>query len=299
MISAHSAAPSVSRHAESHAARLERNIEYAHVGGITLCMDASIPIGAEKSPSVIIVHGGGWVAGDRRFNVQPLFQPLTDAGFAWFSISYRLATDVSQFGAAIGDVQEAIRFVKSHAGDYHIDPDRIALIGESAGGQLAAMAVLRGGSDTSVKAVVGLYAPSDLVSLAKTSSYIPASVRDSVRGTPWEGFVLDGLAQLSPINSIRAGMPPFLLIHGTADSMVPFAQSRDMCNRMRQAGGSCELYPVEGGGHGIRWWQSSPKLAGAYKHKMVEWLRQELGDHLGNPGQGERDFGMMPNGVPG
>ena len=98
------------------------------------------------------------------WNVQPLFQPLTDAGFAWFSISYRLATDISQFGAAVSDVREAIRFVKSHAADYHIDPEKIALIGESAGGQLAEMAVLRGGPDTSVKAVVALYTPSDLVS---------------------------------------------------------------------------------------------------------------------------------------
>lgn len=276
MSSAYSTVAAPSRDAELHATRLT-DIEYARVNGISLRMDATIPAGAEKSPSVIIVHGGAWVAGDRRYNVQPLFQPLTEAGFAWFSISYRLAADVSQFGAAISDVQEAIRFVKSHAAEYHIDPDKIAIVGESAGGQLAAMAVLRGGPDTSVKAVVALYTPSDLVTLAKTSTYIPASVRDSVRGTPWEGLMLAGLAQLSPINNVRSGMPPFLFIHGRADALVPFAQSREMCSRMRQAGASCEVYPVEGGGHGIRWWESSPKLATAYKHKMIEWLRQELG----------------------
>jgi acetyl esterase len=277
MFSGYSTATGPSRHIELHEARLETDVEYARSNGISLRMDASIPAGAEKCPSVIIVHGGAWVAGDRRYNVQPLFQPLTEAGFAWFSISYRLATDVSQFGAAINDVQEAIRFVKSHAAEYHIDPNNIALVGESAGGQLAAMAVLRGGPDTSVKAVVALCTPSDLVSLAKTSTYIPASVRNSVRGTLWEGLMLAGLAQLSPINSVRPGMPPFLFIHGTADSLVPFAQSREMCSRMRQAGASCEVYPVEGGGHGIRWWESSPKLATAYKRKMIQWLRQELG----------------------
>jgi acetyl esterase len=260
-----------------HETRFETDIEYARVNGISLRMDASIPAATKKSPAVIIVHGGAWVAGDRRLNVQPLFQPLTDAGFAWFSISYRLATDISQFGAAVGDVREAIRFVKSHAADYHIDPDKIALVGESAGGQLAAMAVLRGGPDTSVKAMVALYTPSDLVSLAKNSTYIPAALRNSIHGTPWEALVLAGLAQLSPINSVRPGMPPFLLIHGTADSMVPFSQSREMCDRMQQAGASCELYPVVGGGHGMRWWESSPKLATAYKQKIVAWLRQELG----------------------
>ena len=267
MSSGYSTAAAPSRHPALHATRLT-DIEYARVNGTSLLMDASIPAGAEKSPAVIIVHGGAWVAGDRRYNVQALFQPLAAAGFAWFSIGYRLATDVSQFGAAIHDIQDA---------EYHIDPDKIALIGESAGGQLAAMAVLRGEAGTSVKAVVALYTPSDLVSLAKTSTYIPASVRNSVRGTPWEGLMLAALAQLSPINSVRAGMPPFLFIHGTADSLVPFSQSREMCSRMRQAGASCEVYPVEGGGHGIRRWESSPKLAAGYKDKLIQWLTHELG----------------------
>jgi len=254
-----------------------RDIEYARVDGVSLRMDASIPEAQTRAPGVIIVHGGAWVAGDRRVDVQPLFKPLTDAGFAWFSINYRLATNVSQFGAAIDDVQQAIRFVKSHAAEFHVDPDRIALVGESAGGQLAAMAALRSSPGASVKAVVALYAPTDLVGLLKTSDFVPIQIRNSFQGTPWEGFVLSALSRLSPIENVRPGMPPFLFIHGTADSLVPFAQSRDMCERMKKAGASCEVYPVEGGGHGIRWWESYPRLATGYKEKMVVWLRQELG----------------------
>ncbi len=272
MVTAFSAAA-----AEVPRAELIKDIEYAHVDGISLQMDASIPLAPKKVPAVIIVHGGGWVTGDKTFNVEPLFQPLSDAGFAWFSISYRLASDVTQFGLAITDVQEAIRFIKSHADKYNIDPERIALVGESAGGQLASMATLRGGAATSVKAVVALYSPSDLVSLVKTSNYIPSQIRNSVRGTPWEGLILAGLAQLSPIDNVRRDMPPFLFIHGTADSLVPFQQSRDMCDRMKKAGASCEIYPVEGGGHGIRWWESTPRLASGYKQKMIQWLRDELG----------------------
>ncbi len=253
------------------------DIEYANVNGVSLRMDASMPEGAKKAPAVIIVHGGAWVRGDRRIDVQPLFKPLADAGFAWFSISYRFATDVTQFGAGINDVQQAVRFVKSHALEYHIDPDRIALLGESAGGQLAAMAALRADPDASVKAVVALYTPSDLITLLKTSDYVPARIRNSVQGTPWEALILAGLAQFSPIENVRRDMPPFLFIHGTADSLVPFQQSREMCQRMKKAGASCEVYPVEGGGHGIRWWESSPRLSAAYKNKMVEWLHQELG----------------------
>jgi len=254
-----------------------RDIEYARVGDVRLNMDASLPASSVKTPAAILVHGGGWVAGDRRIDVQPLFKPLTDAGFAWFSISYRLATNVMQFGVAIDDVQSAVHYVRTHAAEFHVDPNKIVLIGESAGGQLAAMAALRADSDTRVAAVVALYAPSDLVTLVKNTNFLPARIRNSVQGTPWESLILAGLAQLSPIDNVRKDMPPFLLIHGTGDSLVPFEQSREMCDRMKQAGASCELYPVEGAGHGIRWWESSPRLAAAYKQKMIDWLRVQLG----------------------
>ncbi len=223
---------------------------------------------------IIIVHGGGWVRGDRRLDVQPLFNPLSRAGFAWFSVDYRLVTDVSQFGVAINDVQAAIGYVKSHAAEFNVDPDRIALVGESAGGQLAIMAALRGGEAGSVRAVVGFYTPTDLVSLIRRSNLIPAQIRNAIVGSPWERLVMAGIAQLSPIDNVRADMPPMLLIHGSADSLVPLSQSTEMCDRMRNAGASCEVYPINGAGHGIRWWSNSEQdLADA---KMVRWLKQQL-----------------------
>jgi acetyl esterase len=266
------------RTSSPHSCVVRRDIEYARPNGSSLLLDACIPAGAAKAPGVIIVHGGGWVRGSRRVDVAPLFEPLSAAGFAWFSIDYRLATDVAQFGVAIDDVEHAIRFVKSHAPEFNIDPNNLALIGESAGGQLAAMAVLRGAPDTCVKAVVAFYAPTDLVTLVKNSEYIPERIRRSVQGTPWESLILAGLAQLSPANNVRRDMPPFLFVHGTEDPLVPFSQSRDMCNRMRQAGASCEVYPVEGAGHGLRWWESYPRLAAAYKRKMIDWLSEQLGN---------------------
>jgi len=250
------------------------DIVYSQPNGTDLFMDAALPQGKEPAPAVILVHGGGWVQGDRRVDVRPLFKPLSDAGFAWFSISYRLVTDVTQFGVAIDDVEAAVRYVKSHAAEFNIDPDRIALVGESAGGQLAAMAVLRGGEAASVKAVVAFYTPTDLVSLIRNSSFIPPQIRNSVVGKPWEQFVLAGLAQLSPVENVRRNMPPFLFIHGTEDSLVPIGQSIDMCDRMRKAGASCEVFPVNGAGHGIRWWTTTERnVAGK---KMVGWLEREL-----------------------
>src|SRR5690349_20392488 len=97
---------------------MHRDIEYGRPAGVPLAMDAAIPDAPHPCPAVIVVHGGAWVRGDRRIDVRPLFDPLSDAGFAWFSISYRLMTDVTQFGAAIEDVKAAVRFVKSHAAEY-------------------------------------------------------------------------------------------------------------------------------------------------------------------------------------
>jgi acetyl esterase len=259
-----------------------KDIEYGRAGKYSLRLDAHIPDGTGPFAAVILVHGGAWVTGDRTSNVQPLFQPLSDAGFAWFSISYRLAGDVArnplgaalQLGTAESDVRRAVAFVKEHASEYRVNPNKIALIGESAGGQLASMAALRPDPEGAVQGVVAFYTPSDLASLVRTSSLIPDNVRDAVKGTPFDGLLMAGLTEFSPINHVSATSPPFLLIHGTDDNVVPFAQSERFCDKLRTAGVGCELYRVEGGGHGIRAWQSS-RLTD-YKSPMVRWLQQVL-----------------------
>src|ERR1700683_4718145 len=97
------------------AAEIHKDIEYSRAEGMSLLLGASTPDGAGPFPAAILVHGGGWVRGDRRIDVAPLFQPLSDAGIAWFSIDYRLAADPLRFGIAVQDVEAAIRFVKDHA----------------------------------------------------------------------------------------------------------------------------------------------------------------------------------------
>jgi acetyl esterase len=253
-----------------------RDVEYAQSAGSSLSFDASIPDTGTLAPAAIIVHGGGWVRGDRRTNVEPLFKPLADAGFAWFSISYTLATDPFQVGAAVSDVEAAIRFIRSHAAEYHVDVNRIVMIGESAGGQLAAMAALGKSAGNSIKAVVALYTPTDLVAMARNSSLIPEGIRKHLNGTPWEGLILARLGQLSPISAVHKGMPPFLFIHGDNDQVVPIGQSRAMCESMKAMGAACKLVVVPGGGHGLRWWENSPTKSEPYKREMVQWLQQQL-----------------------
>src|SRR3984957_1879884 len=96
-------------------AEILKNIEFSRVEGVSLRLDASIPDGAGAFSAGIIVHGGGWVRGDRRIDVAPLFQPLTDAGIAWFSIDYRLASDPLRFGVAANDVEGGIGFWRENA----------------------------------------------------------------------------------------------------------------------------------------------------------------------------------------
>jgi len=203
-----------------------------------LQLDALIPEGAGPFPAAIVVHGGGWVTGDRRWKVEPLFAPLIEAGFACLSISYRLATQVAMFGA-VEDVEMAVRYVKAHAVEFRIVAGKVALLAESAGGQLAAMAILR--KSEAVKAAVLLYTPMDLERLASRSDIIPEPLRRASQGAPWQGLVSAHLRELSPIHHVRSRMPPFLLIHGTADALAPFEQSREMCKAVRKTGSRCDL----------------------------------------------------------
>src|SRR5437868_11228088 len=222
------------------AAGVRRNVEYCRADGEGLCLDAFVPAGPGPFPAAIVVHGGAWVAGDRRWNVEPLLAPLIEAGFVCLSISYRMAKHPASFGAAVEDVEQAIRYARAHSAEFRLDPERLTLVGESAGGQLAAMAAL-GAVAPAVKAVVALYAPSDLEQLAR-SSFIPEPLRPIV--------LLGRLRELSPIHHVRSGVAPFLLIHGTADPLVSFEQSRNFCRAIRKSGGECDLLAVNGGTHG-------------------------------------------------
>ncbi len=262
------------------------DIEYAHPGGTSLKLDGFVPGEKGPYPVAILVHGGAWVTGDRKRSVQPLFQPLRDAGFAWFSISYRLANSfdtknlasiamsAGALTGAIDDVRSAVAFIREHATEYNIDPNRIALIGESAGAQLVSMAALKPEENSGVQATVAFYSPSDLVTLVKNFP-LPEQIRQMIIGTPFEKVLFAGLRELSPLSYVRADAPPFLMIHGTADPIVPYTQSVDMCHALNNAGANCELFKVDGGGHGLRYWEPNKSMT-AYKAEMIKWLESTL-----------------------
>lgn len=253
-------------------AGLQTDIEFARAGGEILTLDAYVPDGRGPFPAVIIVHGGGWEAGTKTTYVPPLFEPLSKAGFAWFTINYRLAPR-HPFPAASEDVTAAIRWVKKNAKQYRVDTRRIALMGESAGGHLVAYAGARGRGETAVAAVVSFYGVHDFLARARQMGEVGKNVTQflQVSSMSEESKMLEA----SPISYVHAKMPPFLMIHGTEDKAVPYNQSTMMCAKMDEVGVPCEVFRVEGAPHGIGNWEKNPEFQ-KYKEKMVEWLHRTL-----------------------
>jgi alpha-L-fucosidase 2 len=258
-------------------AAVQTDIEYGTAAGVSLRLDASVPDGPGPHPAVILVHGGGWSGGDKdggpkKGLMAPMHEPLSTAGFAWFSINYRL-TPKFRHPAAVEDVETAIRWLKAHAAEYRIDPRRIALSGESAGGHLVAMAAVRANDATRVAAVVPFYGVFDFVAETKRRNGAIASFTKLFGRETIDDTMLKLMHEASPINFVKAGLPPFLLLHGTADQSVAYSQSVDMQTRLRAAGVLCELITIKDGPHGMLPW---PALAPDFKDRVVAWLRATL-----------------------
>ncbi|HEU5335188.1 MAG TPA: alpha/beta hydrolase, partial [Terriglobales bacterium] len=256
-------------------ARMLKDVVYSRPGGVPLTLDANIPDGPGPFPAAVLVHGGGWVAGDKQQYITYIFQPLSDAGFAWFSINYRLAPQY-QMPAPTDDVEAAIRFVKTHAAEYKIDPHRIALIGESAGGHLVSYVGARNQRGSRVAAVVSLYGIHDFITAALEWKPFPHEVLELFGIKQVDAETAPRLIQGSPVIYVSKNMPPFLLIHGSKDEDVPYDQSVEMCARMKQAGARCDLITIPGAPHGMDHWEPHPEWHW-YKKAMVDWLQKTLG----------------------
>lgn len=260
--------------ASSGAAEFHSDVEYAVVDGESLKLDVSVPDGEGPFPVAILVHGGGWGSGDKSQVHVPPTQPLTDAKITWFSIDYRLAP-AHRWPACIDDVRRAIRWVKEHAAEYKGDPERVAIIGYSAGGHLAAFAAVTADDDTKVQAVVLFASPTDLVAdCERRGGVSPALQALFDRGETIDDEARAVLYEASPINHLRSGLPPFLLIHGTTDQSVLHSQSENLMARLEELDVPCELVTVAGAPHDIRTWHAFDT---GYEQKMADWLRETLG----------------------
>jgi acetyl esterase len=254
---------------------IHRDIEFGRVDGVSLTLDAYVPPGKGTFPAVILVHGGGWHAGDKQTYIKPLFEPLEKAGFVWFSINYRLAPRYP-FPAAIEDVERAIEYVRTNARKYDVDRRRIALVGESAGGHIAAFVGTR---SRHLAGVVSFYGVHDFESRARMRNRVDENVGWFLGINSMDENGIARMRAASPVHFVHRRMPPYLFIHGTEDKGVPFQQSLQMCDAMKKVGAVCEVYPVKGAGHGVENWEKEPSLL-HYKAKLTGWLSSVFGTQM-------------------
>ncbi len=219
------------------------------------------PPGSRPCPLIIWIHGGAWLAGNKGECPPALFLP---EGFAAASVNYRLSQEAA-FPAQIHDCKAAVRFLRTSAGRFHIDPERIGVWGSSAGGHLAALLGTTGDrlemegdsgnlkASSRVQAVCDWCGPTDLVSAPKQC---PPDNRMSFSGKsspvyPFMGGAMDkhSLSIASPVTYVSASTPPFLIMHGDRDDIVPKAQSEELYGLLKKAGADVSLAIVQGGGH--------------------------------------------------
>jgi acetyl esterase/lipase len=234
------------------------DIRYADPGGIDLCLDVlgPAPLPSTPTPTVVRIDGcPGWGPGDRSSALLPFANPaLARAGFLTVAISVR-HTGQAIFPAQLHDVQAALGWLRRNPLGLPIDPDRIGIWGQSAGGHLAALAALtarpRRTATTGVHAVVTISGPSDLLR--------PGGAMRIDRPSPVTALVggdvsthREQLRAASPIAHVSAGAPPFLIIHGTADETVPYEQAERLHRALLAVGAPSRLLAIPGGQHNLR-----------------------------------------------
>ena len=247
-------------------------ITYCVEGRMAETLDVSEPTPLPKAsvPVVVYVHGGGWVKGDSTVTPDSLVGQVASAvearGWVFISINYRLAPGY-RWPAQIEDAKCALRFLRANAVSLHIDPRHIGAIGDSAGGQIVSLLGLAGrsagfdtgqyrGQTSAVEAVVDLYGPADLTTADWTSAaYIEGYARQAFNTTLGPGPAGSPsnreLVAASPVTYVRPHEPPFLIIQGDGDRVVPPDQSLELADRLRAAGNSPTLEMVEHAQHGL------------------------------------------------
>jgi acetyl esterase len=242
------------------------NIVYARPDGLPLTMDAHLPEGHGPFPAVIVVHGGGWEAGDKLTYVSPMLLLLSQTHFAWFSIDYRLTPYVRN-EEQLEDLRNAIRYVRIHAARFDIDPNAIAILGESASGQMVTELASEPCSGCEVQAVVSFYGVYDFVPWASDPGSRPTL--DRVFGSWDEGK----LRKYSPISHVHAGMPPVFIVQGTADELYKGTLAYE--RRLKEQGVPYELILLEQAPHGMENWVGHPEWE-VYRPKLIHWLNTVL-----------------------
>lgn len=262
---------------------LHDNIRYSKDTVSKHLLDIYLPANAkEKIPLVIFIHGGGWMHNDKYADMGYMKKTVAEIvanGFALASIDYRFSTQ-AVFPAQIQDCNQAISFLYDNADKYGLDRSKFAVIGFSAGGHLASMVGLARNNNVDaffvprasrffqIKAVIDFYGPSDLL-LFPGSDNAKSAEALLIGAAPFERPDLSKIA--SPVTYVDKNDPPFLIIHGEKDDMVPLNQSRLLSSWLKIAGVPNELIIVKDAPH------FGPMFdVDEIRSKVIQFLRKEL-----------------------
>jgi acetyl esterase/lipase len=244
---------------------VQRDIVYATIGTRELRLDLYLPRGALRAvPIIMYIHGGAWAALDKSWCPYPM--RLLAEEYAVASIDYRLVKEGGAFPANVQDCKAAVRWLQAHAAEYGLDGGHIGVWGDSAGGHLAAMVGLtsgigelepirhggvRLGGSSRVQAVCAYFGTMDLCAFAGPDpDHGPAAeILADLLGARPLSLNLDKLKAASPVTYASGDAPPFLLLHGDVDTLVPLSQSVFLYEALWKAGADVRLHVVHGGDH--------------------------------------------------
>jgi acetyl esterase/lipase len=266
---------------------IDHDLVYARYGSRELKLDLYRPeSGAGPFPGIVFIHGGGWRAGTRtQFRRQAAY--LATKGFVSVSIDYRFSEEAA-YPAALYDSKAAVRWIRANAARYKVNPDKIAASGGSAGGHLAALLGTTGdvrtlegnggnpGFSSRVQAVVAFNGVYDFVSLSQE-----ALKRQQIENVvfPFLGGSINKVpevwVQASPVAHVSRNSPPFLILHGTGDTTVPYQQALEMQRDLRSVGVRAELYSAKGANHGFF---NRPPFYEPTLQRMERFLRSVFGN---------------------
>lgn len=268
-------------------------VTYARAGEKELKLDIYRPRKAPKDqrrPLFVLIHGGGWKSGQRE-DYRPHALSVARAGYVVASLSYRLA-DTAKFPAAVRDVKAALQFLADHSDTYGLDPQKMVVMGGSAGGHLAMLAgyandpefepasepALKPVRDSvaaavpyKIRSIFNFYGPCDL-----TTDF--ARDVDVVKGFMGVGFEQgrEAYGQASPLFDVSPGDPPTLIVHGTLDDIVPVGQSDELAQALKKAGVPVRYERMKG-------WPHTMDLARPMFEYLSGVILEELRNQVGRP----------------
>lgn len=253
--------------------RYTPKIKFAAPNGVPLSMDIYRPANTGKNPTLVVMYGGGWQNGSPSNN--PEFSRYMAArGYTVFAIAYRHAPR-DRFPAQLDDVRSALSFIQQHSDEYDADPERIALLGRSAGGHLAMLAAYQPDA-LPIRAVVNYYGPFNLTKgYREPPNPDPLNVRAVLEaflgGTPEQ--LPDQYAKASPITYVTRQLPATLLVHGSRDHIVEVRFARNMHKRLREANNTSVLLEIPWAEHSFDSIFQGPsnQLALYYTERFLAW----------------------------